>query len=155
MAEPADGSGQRAEDIKLYELAVAEYRFQVQLNWDRSKYLLGFNATVIGVGTGLVQVGDEVTRLLLGIFLVGLVSAALSAIAVSLQHGYYEHTRDTMIAQGARLGLDDRAVASTPGARGGRAHRWQRLGRVQTILHVLLAVCAVVDIFGIVFVATR
>jgi len=155
MAESAEGSDRRAEDIKLYELAVAEYRFQVQLNWDRSKYLLGFNATVIGAGTGLVQLGNRVTQLLLGIFLVGLASAVLSAIAVSLQHSYYERTRDVMVAQGERLRLDERAVATTPGALRRRTHWWHKLGRVQTILHVLLAVCAAVDVLGIVFVVTR
>lgn len=155
MAGSADEPDRRAEEMALHELAVAEYRFQVQLNWDRAKYLLGFNATVTGVGTGLVQVGNEVTRLLLGIFVIGLVSAALSAVAVTLQHAYYERTRDQMVAQGCRLELGDRAVTTTPGSRGTRTRWWHRLGRVQTILHILLAVCASVDVFGILFVATR
>lgn len=42
----------REELTDLYKIAVEEYRFQVTLNWDRAKYLLGFNTAVITVGTG-------------------------------------------------------------------------------------------------------
>jgi hypothetical protein len=51
-SEPASEPS-RSELLDLYRVAVEEYRFQVQLNWDRAKYLLGFNTAVIGVGTGL------------------------------------------------------------------------------------------------------
>lgn len=43
----------RAELLRLYEIAVEEYRFQVRLNWNRAQYLLGFNTAVIAVGAGL------------------------------------------------------------------------------------------------------
>ena len=44
----------RAELIRLYEIAVEEYRFQVQLNWNRAQYLLGFNTAVIAAGAALI-----------------------------------------------------------------------------------------------------
>jgi len=146
----------REELVDLYKLAVDEYRFQVNLNWDRSKYFLVFNTAVIGVGTGLVKVGRNVaTPLLVGIFAVGLAAAALSAFAISLQHGYYRSTRDRMLAVAATLEIEDWGVASTPGARGERNSFLARIGKVQNILHMLLFVAGVVDVIGMIYVLTR
>jgi hypothetical protein len=80
VAGGKDGTPQRDELLDLYKVAVEEYRFQVQLNWDRAKYLLGFNTAIIGVGTGLFKIGSHAsaTPLLIGIFVVGLVAATLS-----------------------------------------------------------------------------
>jgi len=77
----------------------------VQLNWDRTKYLLGFNTAIIGVGTGLIKIGSHsaATPLLIGIFVVGLVAATLSIFAVYLQHTYYRSTRDRMVALASQL----------------------------------------------------
>lgn len=151
MADPS-----REELVDLYKLAVDEYRFQVNLNWDRSKYFLAFNTAVIGVGTGLIKVGRDVaTPLLVGIFAVGLAAAALSAIAVSLQHGYYRSTRDRMLAVAAKLEVESWGVASTPGARGERNTFLARVGKVQNILHLLLLTAAVVDVIGMIYVLIR
>jgi hypothetical protein len=146
----------REELVDLYKVAVDEYRFQVNLNWDRSKYFLAFNTAVIGVGTGLIKVGNDVaTPLLVGIFAVGLVAAGLSSIAVSLQHGYYHSTRDRMLALAAELEIDTRGVASTPGARGERDTFIARLGKVQNILYLLLLIAAALDVIGMIYVLTR
>jgi hypothetical protein len=151
VAEPS-----REELLDLYKIAVDEYRFQVSLNWDRSKYFLAFNTAVIGVGTGLVKVGSKLaTPLLVGIFAVGLAAAALSAIAVNLQHGYYRSTRDRMLAIAARLDIETLGVASTPGARNERDTLFARIGKVQNILYTLLLVAAVVDLLGMIYVLTR
>lgn len=155
--EPASEPN-RSELLDLYKLAVEEYRFQVQLNWDRAKYLLGFNTAVIGVGTGLIKVGSSSSKasaLLIGIFVVGLVAAVLSTCAVYLQHNYYRTTRDRMVALDRLLSLQSGAVATTPGTRGERISRLSRLGRVQNILYTLLAIIALVDILGIVYVPTH
>lgn len=147
--------GDREERLDLYRIAVEEYRFQVQLNWDRAKYLLGFNVAVISVGAGLVQLGPSVTPLLAGVFLVGALAAILSVIAVALQHSYYQRIRDDMVAQGQALNLGTRAVATTPGAQGARRGLLARLGRVQSILYVLLTTSAAVDGLGIWYVLSR
>jgi hypothetical protein len=147
----------RDELLDLYKVAVEEYRFQVQLNWDRAKYFLGFNTAVIGVGTGLIKVGDshQAAPLLIGIFVVGLVAAALSGCAVYLQHNYYRSTRDRMVSLDRQLSLQGGVVATTPGIRGERVGRLSRLGRVQNILYTLLVIIALVDILGIVYVSTH
>jgi hypothetical protein len=144
----------REELLDLYKVAVDEYRFQVNLNWERSKYFLAFNTAVIGVGTGLVKVGDAslATPLLVGVFAVGLVAAALSALAVNLQHAYYRTTRDRMLALANQLDIQAWGVASTPGARRERATVAGRLGKVQNILYTLLVIAAVVDVLGMAYV---
>jgi hypothetical protein len=155
-SDPASEPG-RSELLDLYKIAVEEYRFQVQLNWDRAKYLLGFNTAVIGVGTGLIKVGSkgQASPLVIGIFVVGLVAATLSGCAVHLQHNYYRSTRDRMVSLDHQLGLQSGAVATTPGIRGERVDRLSRLGRVQNILYTLLAIIALIDILGIVYVSTH
>lgn len=151
MAEPS-----REELLDLYKVSVDEYRFQVNLNWDRSKYFLVFNTAVIAVGTGLVNVGHRLaTPLLVGIFAVGLAAAALSAIAVTLQHNYYRSTRNRMLAIAAELEVEAWGVASTPGARDERTTFIARIGKVQNILYTLLFVVAVVDLLGMIYVLTQ
>lgn len=84
MAVPAREDDDRAEAMKLYELAIDEYRFQVQLNWDRSKYLLGFTVAIIGLGAGLLRVGDRASPFLVFVFAVGLFASLLSLLVVHL-----------------------------------------------------------------------
>ena len=140
----------------MYKVSVEEYRFQVQLNWDRAKYLLGFNTAVIGAGTGLVKLaGKAADILLVGLFAVGLAAAVLSMAAVYLQHGYYRSTRDRMLEIGKLLNIQSLAIATTPGARGERTTRILKVGRVQNILYILLALIAIVDLAGIIYTATR
>ena len=140
----------------LYKVSVEEYRFQVQLNWDRAKYLLGFNTAVIGAGTGLVKLaGKAADILLVGLFAVGLAAALLSIVAVYLQHAYYRSTRDRMLRIGEQLKIRNLGIATTPGARRERTTRLLKLGRVQNILYVLLGLISLVDLAGIIYTATR
>lgn len=152
MAAPAGEGDDRAEALKLYELAVDEYRFQVQLNWDRSKYLLGFTVAIIGLGAGLLRVGDRASPFLVFVFVVGLFASLLSLLVIHLQHGYYQRTRDVMTAQGRGLGLAERAVSTTPGARGERTTWSSRLLKVQTALYLFFVSCSLVNVIGILFV---
>lgn len=102
-----------------------------------------------------MKVGNSLARpLLVGIFALGLAAAALSAIAVALQHDYYRTTRDRLLALAKELELDNRGVASTPGARGERNTLVARIGKVQNILHLLLFIAGAVDVIGMVYVLT-
>ena len=157
VTDGKDGDPHRGELLDLYKVAVEEYRFQVQLNWDRTKYLLGFNTAIIGVGTGLIKIGSHnaATPLLIGIFVVGLVAAALSTCAVYLQHTYYRSTRDRMATLDRQLNLQGTGIATTPGMRSERIELVSRLGRVQNILYSLLLIIALVDILGIVYISSQ
>lgn len=76
---------------------------------------------------------------------------ARRAEQIELQQGYYRAARDRMVRLGEELDLGPAAVATTPGARGERVNRLDVLGRVQTVLYLLLATCAIVDVVGIAY----
>jgi hypothetical protein len=152
----ADAQPEREDLWQLYRLAVEEYRFQVNLNWQRSQYFLGLNAAIISVGAGLIHLGPQTARengapLTVAVFIVGLVLAVFSTFAVWRQHGYYETARDRMVHTGRLLNLGLLAVATTPGAVG--ASPWRL--KVQTVMYAVLTVLAGVDLFGAIYVATR
>jgi hypothetical protein len=141
----------RAELLRLYEIAVEEYRFQVQLNWNRAQYLLGFNTAVIAVGAGLIKLNGSrrADPLIAGIFVVGFVAAVMSMSATYMQHGYYRAARDHMRSLAEQLALGKAAVTTTPGMRGVLP---RRLGKMQTILYTLFAVVAIINAIGISYV---
>lgn len=83
--------------MDLYGQLVSEYRFQVQLNWDRVKYLIGYDTAVFGTGVGLLKLGGSFGRaLVIGVFVIGLVGCVLTFAAARTQHGYYAAVRDQM-----------------------------------------------------------
>lgn len=41
--------------LKVYDAALAEYRFNVQLNWDRVKFYLGLSVSGIAAGTAIFK----------------------------------------------------------------------------------------------------
>lgn len=44
--------------LKVYEAALAEYRFDVQLAWDRAKFILGLCVTALAAGAGLARLAE-------------------------------------------------------------------------------------------------
>lgn len=42
--------------LELYKVAVEEYRFQINLNWDRSKFYVVLNSTLITATCGLLRI---------------------------------------------------------------------------------------------------
>lgn len=145
----------RDEDRELYRLAVDEYRFQVNLNWQRSQYFLGLNVAVLTVAVGILRVGDEpsigVRLLTAAVFIVGIAASVVSVLAHQTQRLYYQTARDRMMAIGESLQLGDRAVATTPGM--GSSTR--RFSRVTTLLSALFAVVAIIDAAALVYVLRR
>lgn len=140
------------EPAESYRLLVEEYRFQVQLNWDRSKYLLGFNVAVVGLGTGLLQLGDPARELVAGIFVIGVLTCALAGQVGRVQHAYYQDTRDRMRHLADQLSLGAAAIGPTPGSQGvPRNTVAMRLGRVQVALNALLVVTGGLDLLGAVY----
>lgn len=65
----------------LYGRALEEYRFQVQLNWDRTKFFLLVNTTVLGAAAALAELLDTPVGGLLALllFVVGAFVAWLGA----------------------------------------------------------------------------
>jgi hypothetical protein len=76
----------------LHRIAVDEYRFQVSLGWDRTKFYLTLNSALLSVGAALFR-PENGTRVLSGaVFVVGIATSVLGARAVADGHRYYRRT---------------------------------------------------------------
>ncbi|GIF24762.1 hypothetical protein BJ973_007025 [Actinoplanes tereljensis] len=147
MSDAEDISGDaRKEVLDLYKSSVEEYRFQVQLNWSRSQYLLAFNVAVVAAGAGLIKVESSTGSILTsGVFVVGAVAAVLSAAVTKVQHSYYRAARGRMQRFEARLGIERELRVDTTPTMGSRL---KRIGRITTMLYLVFAVTAVLDVMG-------
>lgn len=114
--------------LKLYGFAIDEYRFEVRLNWDRSRDYLIVNLGLLSVATGLLRVdaGRAASLLVMLMFAIGAWTSFLGARAVATGHRYYRRTvfKKTLLEH--QLGLLDRlkdfdsreatlAIGTTPG----------------------------------------
>jgi hypothetical protein len=81
---------------KQYEIVLQEYRFQVQLNWDRAKHFLIFNTAIFAAAVALYKNGST-SLARLGVASLMLISAANSLVGwqtVSQGHEIYRDVRD-------------------------------------------------------------
>jgi hypothetical protein len=150
---PGDGGDlPRAELLDLYKSALDEYRFQVNLNWNRTQYYLALNIAILGVAVGIQELTDGGLVFLATIlYLVGFVCCILSFAAAHVQHGYYRRSRDHKDALETRLNLDDLAIKTTPGM----GSKIRRLGRVTTFNNVVLGILAIANVGGMIVAGTR
>lgn len=132
MTTPVQGAAEhpRREDLfKLYEIHLAEYRFQVELNWKRTQHLLGLNSAMLAAGVGVLRLANGEGGLLAGaIFLAALLLALLALLVSETQGAYYRSAREGKSLVEERLGLGELAVRTTPamGARRGRRMKVSR-----------------------------
>jgi hypothetical protein len=139
-----DGPLARPELLELYKIAIAEYRFQVELNSKREQYYLATNVAILTVGTGLLRLeGEQGLFLTACVFLAGIGAALVSIMGMRTQKGYYRATADRMALLGTRLGLGELAMKATP--RFSTQRRWIRMTTSTT---ALLGGIAVIDCFG-------
>jgi len=156
----------RAELLRLYELAVQEYRFQVLLNWDRTKHVLASDAILLGVAAGLYKLsGQAVFTSIVLVFVA--INSVLGAVGVQTGHRYYRSTRRHMAAVAKRLGLPAAGLAMETTSGMAEEHDPSRvpvsfvtrnlrfLGRITTHITVLLAFIAAVALASAVMLLTR
>jgi hypothetical protein len=108
---------ERHELQKQYELVLQEYRFQVQLNWDRTKHFLIFNTAIFAAAVALYK-GGSTASAKLGIAVLMILATANSFVgrhALSLGHEMYRNIRGTKTKLEKLLGLADHAILSTAG----------------------------------------
>lgn len=135
----------RAELFELYKIALEEYRFQVTLNWNRTQYYLVLNVGILGVATGILQLGQRnVAFLAAGLYFAGLVCCLLSLSACHVQHGYYRRARDHKADIESLLHLADLRLQTTPGM----GSTIRRLGKVKTFNNSVLSIIAALDTAG-------
>lgn len=82
----------REELFKLYETVIAEYRFQVTFNWDRTRQVLLLNVGILSAGTGLLNLAKTDFNLLIltgSLFLSGIFINVLGIGAVRTGKKYY------------------------------------------------------------------
>jgi hypothetical protein len=139
----------REELQRQYDLAVAEYRFQVDLNWRRSEYFFVLNIGVL-IAAATLLASHKVPRLLIAsVFLVGLLLALLSILANETQTSYYRSARDLKKKLEGELGIARFALATTPGM----GSPLRRFGKVGTFLRIMLAAIALTDLVGAALIA--
>lgn len=104
---------------KQYELVLQEYRFQVQLNWDRSKHYLTFNTTLLGAVVALAKSADTWPAQvgLFALLVVAGFNSHAGVRATATGHQYYQRIRDTKTELEKALELGNFAIQSTPGMR--------------------------------------
>jgi hypothetical protein len=140
----------RSEELhRQYDRALAEYRFQVDLNWRRSEYFFVLNVGVL-VAAATMFSSEDVPRLLVALlFLIGTLLAVLSVMANEAQHSYYKATRALKKEMEKEMALEKLAIATTPGM----GSSLKRIGRVRTFLKIMLIAIALVDLGGAGFAA--
>lgn len=79
-----------SRNLDLYKMAVEEYRFQVRLNWERTRDYLVLNGALFSVALGLHKAGDRINNLFVAlILLLACGIGILGAQAHRSGHAYY------------------------------------------------------------------
>lgn len=93
---------------KVYDAAVAEYRFNVQLSWDRTKFFLLLNSALIAAGIGFFKISTDKAflSLLLGcFFLISMFVAAMGLASLRVGKDYYRESIRVKTLVEHQLGL--------------------------------------------------
>lgn len=152
MSSEGPDQGRPDDEIlwRLYAHAIDEYRFQVNLNWQRLQYFLGLNVAILSVGAGLLRIGsgdqpEPDNTLPALIFVAGVGLSLASWYLVRRQQDYYRAARDRMTSIGTALEVQHLGVATTAGART-EAQPWWR--KVRTVNEGVLLALAVLNAVG-------
>jgi hypothetical protein len=92
--------------FQLYKIAVDEYRFNVQMGWNRQQYYLIFNTAITGLGATLLDQGGTIKQIFAGlVFLLGIFACIFGRYAIRKSHQYYRRAayKKTLIED--QLGL--------------------------------------------------
>jgi hypothetical protein len=133
---------------RQYDRALAEYRFQVDLNWRRSEYFFVLNVGVLIAALTLVSADDVPRALVALLFGIGALLAGLSVLANETQHTYYRSARNLKQELEQRIELEELAIVTTQGM----GSTLRQLGRVRTFMKIMLIAIGLVDLGGAAFV---
>lgn len=157
------------ELIEIYKIAIDEYRFEVQLNWDRTVFYLTLNSGLIAIATGLLKLqGSSFLNLIVaGVFFIGLSVSLIGLRSVRKGHDYYRQTvvKKTLLEE--RLGLTKSIDAGGPTmavtTTAGQDESFQilhntkawlkrplRKGDITFLILVILGLFSAANVFGIV-----
>ena len=146
---PENQRDRRDELLELYKAALEDYRFQVQLNWGRSQYLLVLNLALISAATGIVQLGRGEISILVGfIYLIGVFFSIFSISALQSQRKFYRAARDQK--QWFEDQLELGAAAITPAE-----HSTTKISKIWTFkafVNFMFVLLGILNFFASVFV---
>src|SRR3954449_7036110 len=91
---PDDHDKDRREILlKVYDAAINEYRFNVQLGWDRNKFFIGLAVTMIGAGAGLLRIAQGSVQISLFLFSFFILLIAVTLFGWSASEKNKEYSR--------------------------------------------------------------
>src|ERR1700730_16124846 len=107
----ADSSISRRELLLIvYSTAIDEYRFNVQLGWDRTKFFLLLNSGLVAAGVGLLKVAEDSvlsSSFLVMFFLMAILISVFGLKMVNIAKAYYREAVFTKTLVERELGLLD------------------------------------------------
>jgi hypothetical protein len=107
--EPTEDRKSRRELLlKVYSTAIDEYRFNVQLSWDRTKFFLLLSSGLIAGGVGLIRVAQDSTEtsvFLIIFFVLSILINMLGLNTVAVGKNYYREAVFTKTIMERELGL--------------------------------------------------
>lgn len=117
-AENEVSRDQSPSGAEIYRHAIEEYRFEVQISWERTKFYLGLNMALLAAVATLLRIESDSWWPLIGISLVGVGASWLGVSTIRKGHEYYRRTilKKTLIEEA--LGLNKR-ILSTHADQGG------------------------------------
>lgn len=172
MSKSPDEPTTRKELIELYRLALEEYRFNVSLAWNRTRFYVGLHMALLALTSTLLRIESESRMSFVIIAILGIVTSLLGTGTIRKSHEYYRRSvyKMTLIAEqlgfNRRLnlychGLDSLAIASTKSQSGtadilSNTENWlRRKHRFSTITGRLVVLMKVLGwIYGLLFVGT-
>jgi hypothetical protein len=127
------GSARRELLLKVYSTSIDEYRFNVQLGWDRTKFFLLLNSGLVAAGVGLLKVAEDSvlsSSFLIMFFFLSILISIFGLETVNIAKAYYREAVFTKTLVERELGLldpipgidDARANLSIAVTRGQRDH---------------------------------
>jgi hypothetical protein len=105
--------------LKVYSTAIDEYRFNVQLSWDRTKSFLILSSGLIAAGVGLIKVAQDsaqTSTFLTIFFILSILINLFGLYTVDVGKDYYREAVFTKTIVERELGLL-KAVGDLPDAR--------------------------------------
>jgi len=106
----SDPKAHRELLLKVYDAAIHEYRFNVQLSWDRTKFFLVLSSGLIAAGVGLLKVADPTalnSAFLVAFFIVSILITASGLETIAVGKIYYRRATFTKTIVERELGLLD------------------------------------------------
>lgn len=97
--------------LKVYGVAIDEYRFNVQLSWDRTKFYLLLSSGLIAAGLGLLKIAEgslQVPLFLVLFFLLSVIVSVFGLQTTTVGKAYYREAVFTKTLVERELGLLDR-----------------------------------------------